>query len=107
LPDRTLAALTPACNPPGVVLDYAGSTAPDGYLMCDGSAVSRTTYATLYEAIGDTYGTGDGSTTFNLPTATDVFVLGKGTIYSTLGATGGEAYNNMPPYLVLNKIIKY
>jgi len=42
---------------------------PDGFLSCDGSAVSRTTYAALFSAIGETYGAGDGSTTFNLPTA--------------------------------------
>ena len=42
---------------------------PDGYLTCDGSAVSRTTYATLFQALGTTYGAGDGVTTFNLPNA--------------------------------------
>lgn len=51
----------------GVVKMYAGSTAPAGYLMCDGTAVDRTTYAALFAAIGTAYGTGDGSTTFNLP----------------------------------------
>ena len=51
----------------GFVMAYAGGTAPDGWLLCDGSAVSRTTYASLYAAIGTTHGSGDGSTTFNLP----------------------------------------
>lgn len=46
---------------------YAGSTVPSGWLACDGSAVSRTTYAKLFNAIGTTWGDGDGSTTFNLP----------------------------------------
>lgn len=51
----------------GVIQMFAGSTPPAGWLLCDGSAVSRTTYATLYAAIGDTWGAGNGSTTFNLP----------------------------------------
>jgi len=58
---------TLAVVPAGAVLDYAGTTAPVGYLMCDGSAVDRTAYADLFTAIGTTYGAGDGSTTFNLP----------------------------------------
>ena len=51
----------------GVIQMYAGTTPPDGWLLCDGSAVSRTTYAALFAVIGTTYGAGDGSTTFNLP----------------------------------------
>lgn len=53
--------------PTGAVLSYAGSSAPSGYLLCYGQAVSRTTYAALFAAIGTTYGDGDGSTTFNIP----------------------------------------
>lgn len=53
---------------PGIVAPFAGTTAPAGWLKCDGSAISRTTYADLFAAIGTTYGAGDGSTTFNLPT---------------------------------------
>ena len=56
----------------GCVLPFAGSTAPDGYLICDGSAVSRTTYSALFAVIGTTYGTGDGSTTFNIPDYTNL-----------------------------------
>ena len=55
----------------GQIITYAGTTAPSGYLACDGSAVSRTTYANLFAVIGTAYGEGDGSTTFNLPDATD------------------------------------
>jgi hypothetical protein len=51
----------------GEVKMYAGRTAPDGYLWCDGRAVSRTTYAKLFAAIGTIWGNGDGATTFNLP----------------------------------------
>lgn len=53
--------------PSGAVMNFAMSTAPTGWLAADGSAVSRTTYAALFSAIGTTFGTGDGSTTFNLP----------------------------------------
>jgi len=66
-------------NPVGVVQAFAGSTVPDGWLLCDGSAVSRTDYADLYAAIGDTYGDGDGSTTFNLPDLADKFIQGNAT----------------------------
>jgi hypothetical protein len=53
--------------PVGAILPYAGFSAPPGFLLCDGSAVSRQTYAALFSVIGTTYGAGDGSTTFNLP----------------------------------------
>lgn len=53
--------------PSGTVLPYAGSAAPSGYLLCDGAAISRTTFSDLFGLIGTTYGVGDGSTTFNIP----------------------------------------
>jgi microcystin-dependent protein len=53
--------------PPGFIIQYASSSAPSGWLLCDGSAVSRTTYSALFAIISTTYGSGDGSTTFNLP----------------------------------------
>jgi microcystin-dependent protein len=53
--------------PSGSLVDYAGTSAPDGWLMCDGRAVSRSVYASLFTAIGISYGAGDGSTTFNIP----------------------------------------
>lgn len=53
--------------PVGTVSDFAGSTAPTGWLLCYGQAISRTAYASLFATIGTTYGTGDGSTTFNIP----------------------------------------
>lgn len=56
-----------ASTPVGALVLYAGSAAPTGWLLCYGQAVSRVTYATLFAAIGTTYGTGDGSTTFNVP----------------------------------------
>jgi len=54
-------------SPTGVILMFAGATAPTGYLLCDGSAVSRSTYSALFAVIGTGFGIGDGSTTFNLP----------------------------------------
>lgn len=65
--------------PPGMLFPYAGSTAPGFGLVCDGSAVSRTTYARLFAVIGTTYGAGDGSTTFNLPNAAGRALVGAGT----------------------------
>lgn len=51
----------------GMIFAFAGNTIPSGYLACNGAAISRTTYADLFAVIGTTYGSGDGSTTFNLP----------------------------------------
>jgi hypothetical protein len=63
-------------SPVGEVITFAGATAPSGYLMCDGSAVSRATYADLFAVIGTTYGTGNGTTTFNLPDLRGEFIRG-------------------------------
>ncbi len=52
----------------GVIKMYAGSSAPTGWAICDGSAISRSTFSSLFSLISTTYGAGDGSTTFNLPT---------------------------------------
>lgn len=65
--------------PVGSIIIFAGTTAPEGYLLCNGGAVSRTTYADLFDAIGDLYGVGDGSTTFNLPDFRDRVIQGSGT----------------------------
>lgn len=62
--------------PTGSVIPFAGITAPEGFLLCNGQGVSRFTYAKLYGVIGDTYGAGDGTTTFNLPNLIDKFVQG-------------------------------
>ncbi|WP_159711398.1 tail fiber protein [Geminicoccus flavidas] len=62
--------------PAGVVLPYAGPVPPAGWLLCDGSNVSRTAYAKLFASIGTTYGTGDGTTTFRLPDLRGEFVRG-------------------------------
>lgn len=61
-------------NPTGTVITFAGSSAPEGYLPCDGSTISRAQYAELFAVIGITYGIGDGTTTFTLPTSTGTFL---------------------------------
>jgi len=66
--------------PAGVVWGYGGATAPTGWLLCDGAAVSRTTYAALFTAIGTTFGAGNGTTTFNIPLSTDRVPWGAGSI---------------------------
>lgn len=62
--------------PVGAVVAFGGGSVPYGYLVCNGAAVSRTTYAKLFNAIGTAYGSGDGSTTFNLPNTEGRFVEG-------------------------------
>jgi phage-related tail fiber protein len=62
--------------PRGTILPFAGTTAPTGYLKCDGSAINRSTYTDLFAIIGESYGPGNGSTTFNLPDLRGVFLRG-------------------------------
>nr|DAH42896.1 MAG TPA: tail collar fiber protein [Caudoviricetes sp.] len=94
--------------PHGMIVAHAGKTVPDGFLLCNGAAVSRKTYAKLFEAIGELWGAGDGSTTFNLPDsdgrvlqgATDVSKVGKyleaglPNITGGLTAAGATAWQN-------------
>lgn len=76
--------------PIGSVFAFAPNTAPAGYLLCDGAAVSRTTYADLFAAIGTTFGSGDGVATFNVPDLRDWFIRGRGT-GRTIGSTQAAA----------------
>lgn len=79
---------------PGLIVMFAGASLPDGWLACDGSAVSRGTYAALFAAIGTVFGNGDGSTTFNVPDCRSRLPVGVGTgsglTPRALGDTGGE-----------------
>ena len=92
--------------PVGAIIPYSGSTIPTNFLLADGSAVSRTTYSELFEAIGTTYGAGDGSTTFNLPNLKGKVPVGRDssdTSFDVLGETGGEkthqlTVNEMPSH---------
>jgi|TARA_A100001015_G_scaffold60144_1_gene66337 microcystin-dependent protein len=71
--------------PTGTILAFGSSTIPSGYLRCNDQAVSRTTYAALFAIIGTTYGTGDGSSTFNVPDLRDRAPYGRATF--TIGTT--------------------
>lgn len=71
----------------GEIRYFAGSVLPEGWLLCDGSAISRTTYSELFSAIGTTWGGGDGSSTFNLPNLIDRFPQGS-TVSGTYKAAG-------------------
>lgn len=73
--------------PPGVLLAYVAAAAPAGWLLCDGSAQSRSTFAALFAVIGTAYGAGDGSTTFNLPDLRGRVPIGSGTAAGANGAT--------------------
>jgi microcystin-dependent protein len=81
--------------PAGVISPFAGASLnmPAGYLLCDGSAISRTTYSDLFQAIGTTYGSGDGSTTFNLPNFAGYFLRGLGGTSAALGVAQAESVN--------------
>lgn len=99
--------------PPGAVIPYAGSSAPAGWLFCDGSAISRTTFARLFTAIGTLHGIGDGSTTFNIPDLNGRVIVGKdfigritaaggnwdATVVGSVGGTQNKTITtgNMPP----------
>lgn len=83
---QVLTAADGGVNPPGTVIAFAANKEPSGYLLCNGAAVSRTTYAALFAAIGTAHGSGDGSTTFNLPNLTDKFIQGSGTAGTTKSA---------------------
>ncbi|TGT42780.1 tail fiber protein [Mesorhizobium sp. M8A.F.Ca.ET.165.01.1.1] len=94
--------------PSGAVIPFAGSSAPSGWLLCAGQAVSRSTYSALFAVIGTTYGAGDGSTTFTLPdlkgravfgldnmggtASSRVTSAGSGVDGATLGASGGSQF---------------
>lgn len=71
-------------SPTGTVVSYGAAAAPTGWLLCDGTAISRATYSTLFGVIGTTYGNGDGSTTFNLPDL-------RGRVVAGYAAAGGNA----------------
>lgn len=92
--DATISAVTVGIaesTPPGAVLYFARQTAPAGWLHANGAAVSRVTYAKLFEALGTLYGAGDGSTTFNLPDLRGEFLRGWD---NGRGADSGRAFGS-------------
>jgi microcystin-dependent protein len=81
---------------PGFITPYGGAGAPSGWFLCDGSAKSRATYSALFAVLGTLYGTGDGSTTFNIPNLQGRVPFGKnGATFSALGLTGGAESVNL------------
>lgn len=100
--------------PIGGIIAFASDTIPNGWLLCDGRAVSRTEYSELFKAIGTKHGSGNGSTTFNLPNPKGRTLVGKDstdTDFNELGKTGGEkthtlTVDEMPSHkheLIVNK----
>jgi microcystin-dependent protein len=85
----TTAFVQTVALPSGSLMMWPAAAAPTGWLLCNGSAVSRTAYAALFAIIGTTYGIGDGSTTFNLPNYTNRVPVGAAGLYA-LGVTGGS-----------------
>ena len=79
----------------GMLMMWTTGTAPTGWLLCNGGAVSRTTYSALYAVIGTTFGVGDGSTTFNLPDYRDRMPIGAGTTYSIAGTGGATSASHV------------
>ena len=108
--------VTGAGLPTGAITMWAAATAPSGWLLCDGTAVSRVTYANLFSIIGTTWGSGNGTTTFNVPNTAGRTVRGvgtaswtglnsgtAGTTVVTLAGTGGadgtkQVIANIPPH---------
>jgi microcystin-dependent protein len=106
VPTTGYGSYIPGYVPPGAIMPFAGGTPPSGWLFCDGSEVSRTVFTALFSVIGGTFGSGDGSTTFNLPDLRGSVVVGKdnmggvaagritagnsGVDGATLGAMGGS-----------------
>ena len=96
---KFVTAVQQALVPAGAVQTFAMNSAPSGWLAADGTAVSRTTYASLFAAIGTTHGAGNGSTTFNVPDLRGIFVRGSGsqtisgiTYNKTFAAKEGDAF---------------
>ena len=89
-PDARI-SLSKTMFPAGIIEMYGGTVVPVGWLLCNGAAVSRTMYKSLFDVIGTTFGAGDGSTTFNIPDLRQRFPLGRADAGtgSVLGRVGG------------------
>ena len=95
--NNSLEIMTGMCNSiilPGVIIATVLNSAPSGYLLCNGAAISRTTYAALFAAIGTTYGAGNGDTTFNIPDFRGYFL--RGYLNGTSNAIGAAQSGGLP-----------
>jgi hypothetical protein len=88
-------------TPVGTYISGAWETAPSGYVMCDGSAISRTDYANLFACIGEKFGVGDGSTTFNVPDLRDKTIQGRNA-NQTIGESLEAGLPNITGYFSLS-----
>jgi microcystin-dependent protein len=95
--DRLAFSIQSSFIPAGIVLPTAGTTADSGFLLCDGSAVSRATYSNLFAKIGTKWGVGDGVSTFNLPNlnATNRTIVGADGTTIKVGDTGGASTHTL------------
>lgn len=93
-------------NKSGFMQVYPGATAPSGWLICDGSAISRTTYDSLFSICGTTYGVGNGTTTFNIPDMRGQIAVGIG---GTLGLSLGQEFGEVTHTLTVPEVpaLKY
>lgn len=94
-------------EPVGSIMGFTSSTVPTNFLECDGSAISRTTYSSLFDVIGTTYGSGDGSTTFNIPDLRGQFTRGWDNGAGTdsgrsLGSSQNDDFASHQHYLSFN-----
>lgn len=95
LSSEAAASFSDYLSPVGTIILWGGTSVPStNWLVCNGQAVSRTTYATLFQRYGTTWGVGDGSTTFNLPNVQDAIPIGAGS-YAGLGAAAGNRYKTL------------
>mgnify|MGYP001177377265 CR=1 FL=1 len=97
----------PGGEPVGTIIAWGGSAAniPSNFRLCDGQALSRTTYSDLFSKLGTIHGSGDGSTTFNIPDLRSRFIVGANDVTGTgswpsvgVGSTGGSAYATLPSH---------
>ena len=86
--DESSINTAPMSLPSGVIMPFAGQSAPEGWMLCFGQEVNRDTYSDLFMILGDTYGSGDGSSTFNLPDLRGRMLLG-------IDNMGGESANRV------------
>ena len=86
--DDTSINTAPTSLPPGAIIPFAGTIAPNGWLLCFGQEISRDTYSDLFSVISNTYGIGDGTTTFNLPDLRGRMVIG-------IDNMGGDSANRV------------
>lgn len=93
--------------PVGTITGYAGATAPSGWLLCDGAAVSRTTYAELFGVVSTTYGSGDGSTTFNVPDSSGFIILASSQAARLAAAALPQYVTSLPSSPVDGQTVVY